>query len=97
MSTRHADEASQPALASLSASYHTKGRSGVAELPQRVEGYFVAPGKLSAKLLAAAAEAAAAAEVSGTMSHLASRVPKHVEEGQLLLVMIHRKVDTHSY
>lgn len=68
-------------------SYSSKTRSGVAEPVEGLELYFIPPGRLATIMLAAAHSATDVK--SQEVLHL---IPKSLEDNELLVVIIHRKV-----
>ncbi|KAK9791566.1 hypothetical protein WJX73_005167 [Symbiochloris irregularis] len=82
---RHAEEVSLELVRGLASSYSRHSRTGVAQVSETVEVYFVAQCTLAAKLLQAAAK------MQSNISGQPSTLPAHVTAEQFLLVIIHRK------
>lgn len=70
----------------LASSYARHSRTGVAQVSETVEVYFVAQCALAAKLLQAAAM------MDTNITGKVSLLPAHVTDEQFLMVIIHRKV-----
>lgn len=66
--------------------YSSKQRTGVLDLEAGLEAYIIPPCALVDRLLKTAKKSATMA------SHTANSIPDTVEDSQLLLVVIHRKV-----
>lgn len=66
--------------------YSSKQRTGVLDLEAGLEAYIIPPCALVDRLLKTAKKSATMA------SHMANSIPDTIEDSQLLLVVIHRKV-----
>ena len=66
--------------------YSSKQRTGVLDLEAGLEAYIIPPCVLVDRLLKTAKKSATVA------SHMAHSIPDTIEDSQLLLVVIHRKV-----
>lgn len=66
--------------------YSSKQRTGVLDLEAGLEAYIIPPCVLVDRLLKTAKKSATMA------SHMANSIPDTIEDSQLLLVVIHRKV-----
>ena len=73
-------------LMQLISMYSSKQRTGVLDLEMGLEAYIIPPCALVDRLLKTAKKSATMA------SHMASSIPDTIEDSQLLLVVIHRKV-----
>ena len=75
-------------LMQLISMYSSKQRTGVLDLEAGLEAYIIPPCALVDRLLKTAKKSATMA------SHMATSIPDTIEDSQLLLVVIHRKVST---
>ena len=66
--------------------YSSKERTGVLDLESGLEAYIIAPSSLVDRLLRTAKKSAMLA------SHSTASIPETLEQHQLMLVVIHRKV-----
>lgn len=73
-------------LMQLISMYSSKQRTGVLDLEAGLEAYIIPPCVLVDRLLKTAKRSATMA------SHMATSIPDTIEDSQLLLVVIHRKV-----
>ena len=73
-------------LMQLISMYSSKQRTGVLDLEAGLEAYIIPPCVLVDRLLKTANKSATVA------SHMAHSIPDTIEDSQLLLVVIHRKV-----